>query len=316
MLTDAEKAEIEAKKAAEKKAAEDDAAKQDPIDPAKADGEQVENEDAAKTDADDQKADNQDDEDDLTLTLSDPASPAEDEEDDDSDDNEAIKAIRNRQKEAEKRAKAAEKRVKELEAKEAEKQKAKKEVELGPKPTPEDFDYDDDEYDAAIVEWTLKKQKVDEKAAQAKKLAEKAQADYSARLQKYYERKEAVGIDDEAELTVKDKLSEKYQGIIIDVADDPATLILALSQPHNKKALEGLAGETNILRFTKRLALLEASLKGQKKQKPLPDTPLTGSTAQRGAAGDKHLDALEREADRTGDRTKVQAYKRQLKEAS
>jgi hypothetical protein len=65
------------------------------------------------------------------------------------------------------------------------------------------------------------------------------------------------------------------------------------------------------------LGSLEKDIKVTKRNAPAADTAVRGSTASAALpASDKELERLEKEADRTNDRSKVIAYRRKQREAS
>jgi hypothetical protein len=95
-------------------------------------------------------------------------------------------------------------------------------------------------------------------------------------------------------------------------ADNPALLVYALGK-HPAKAKE-LAAIKDPVKFAFAVAKLETQMKTTSRPRaapPPPETPLQ-STAPSRSATNATLERLEQEALRTGNRTKVAAYRRQL----
>lgn len=201
------------------------------------------------------------------------------------------------------------KRIKELEASSG----AAKPDKLGPKPTRADFDYDDDAYDAALNKWYEDKVKHDAEVSEAEKQQQEAAKAWQARLDDHTAKKAVLAKRapdlDEAEAFVLDTFDTTQQAILIDIADDSAVLGYALFK--NPTKAKELAAERSHPRFTKRLALLEATMKtGTRKPPPPADKDIAGSGGTGGAV-DGELERLRAEAEKTGDLSKVLAYKRQ-----
>lgn len=182
---------------------------------------------------------------------------------------------------------------------------------LGNKPTLQDFDYDSGKYEEALASWFEKKRKVDEQAAQAKKEEEQKAAEWQARLSAYGEAKTKIKAPDyeDAESTVTDLLDVTQQGIIIHGAKDPAMLVYALGK--NEAKAKELAAIKDPVKFAFAVAQLEMQMKvTTRKPATQPERVITGNGRPSGTI-DPALDRLREEAARTGDYTKVNAYKRQ-----
>lgn len=127
---------------------------------------------------------------------------------------------------------------------------------------------------------------------------EKAKADLAAKMPRF----------EEAEDAVREALSPVQQGLLLDGLEKPAVVVAALGL--NPKLLKEVAAITSPAKFVAKLAKLEDKVKVQPRKAPPPERKI-GSTGAGSAASVAHLQRLEAEADRTGDRTKVAAYKRQ-----
>ena len=114
---------------------------------------------------------------------------------------------------------------------------------------------------------------------------------------------------EDAEAVTGDALSNVQQGIIISGADNPALVVYALGK--NPKRAKELAGITDPVQFAFAIAKLETQLKIQsKKTPPPPEKSVRGGSAPVSGAVDSTLERLRDEAARTGDMSKVIAYKR------
>ncbi len=191
-----------------------------------------------------------------------------------------------------------------------------KPVELGKKPTLEDFDYDTDKYEGALDAWHLRKREADAEAA-TRAAAEKAQRDaWQAKLDNHNKLKTDLKVKDydDAEEIVRDNFSVTQQGIILQGSENSAVLMYALGK--NPKRAKELAAIKDPILFTFAIAKLETQLKIQpKKSAPAPESVVRGNTGRvKQGNGDQNLERLRAEAERTGDYTEVNAYKQRLKQ--
>lgn len=174
-------------------------------------------------------------------------------------------------------------------------------------PTEEDHDWDRakfladmdawlaerDEYHRAVAEHNSKYDDIDKRYFASVDNFSKQVADYQA-----------------VESQVAVALSDEQQALLKMVVDDVAPFAYFLGKSSN--TLDKLA-KLEPVAFIKQVAILEqqfANRPKSSKSKPMPkEHELVGSAV----GGDSQLAKLEAEALRTGDRTQVQAYKRQLK---
>lgn len=207
-------------------------------------------------------------------------------------------------------------RIRELEAKDKLQQPQQPAVPtLGEKPKLDQFDYDEGKFDEALGAWYAKKAVVD--AAQADlRTAEQARKDANeARLAGY--RKEATALRardfQEVEGDVVQALTVEQQGILLAGADKPAALVYALGRYPNK--LRELAQIKDPVRFAFAAAKLEKELKvTTRTNKPAPEGRVSSASgAPSAGGGEKKLEQLRAEAEKTGDFSKVISYKAQLK---
>lgn len=194
---------------------------------------------------------------------------------------------------------------------------APKPVELGPKPTMESCEWDEDKFAAETEAWIGRKAKADDEQQQQQQRQQQEQQAWQDDLAKFGRQKTELKVRDfdAAESAFTEGLSQAQQSIVVIAAENSAKLILALGRHPGK--LAELAKITNPVKFTAAIVKLEGSLKvTTKRQAPAPDRSVRGSAPFTTANGkvDKHLEKLERAADASGDRTAVVQYKRDLRE--
>lgn len=185
-------------------------------------------------------------------------------------------------------------------------------VDPGPRPTLEQFDYDEDRHAEALEAWAEQKLTAKTKVSQS---TEAQQAEVEATRQRINEEKAALNrpdVDDAFEL-VRDTLTDAQQSALVQTVDHGNTAKLIYALAKNPDALTALAGEQNLARFIKQVGKLEGTLKMVKRRKaPPPDVPQRGSgkIAFTPSAAQKQLDKMEADY-RGGDRTHIQKFKRE-----
>lgn len=191
--------------------------------------------------------------------------------------------------------------------------KVDEDLTLGEKPKLEQYGYDEDQYAEALDIWYDRKAKVDKRKAEVEAEQLKAQEQIQAVVNSYNEKKQKLKVRDfdEAESELTDKLSVQQQGLILEGADDPALVVYALGK--NKARLEELAKITNPAKFAFAVARLETQMKtSTRKAAVAPEKTIAGNGSTSGTA-DTTLDRLRKEAEKTGDYSKVVQYKRKQK---
>ncbi|UWX75365.1 hypothetical protein [Burkholderia gladioli] len=264
--------------------------------------------DASDPDAPEGGSDEVDDQGDIELQFGDEAPPAQTSDD---GENSTVRQMRkriaeltraNRQYEAEKKQGA----------------QPAQPPKLGTKPKLEDFDYDEGKYDAALDQWHETKRQVDAAEVEQRKALEKREEANRARLEGYLNAASTLKVKDfkDSEDEVVSALSVEQQGILLAGADNAALLVYALGRYPAK--LQQLAQIDDPVRFAFAAAKLEKELKVTPRTatKPAPEGRVS-STAGAPAAGggEKKLEQLRADAEKTGDYSKVIAYKKQLKQA-
>jgi len=190
----------------------------------------------------------------------------------------------------------------------------KKEPELGPEPTLEDEDvqYDTEKFKKKMAAYIVQEQAVNAKKEEAEAEERKEQERWQAKQATYQKARTEIKVSDyeEAEAVVKNLLNVTQQGILLDIADDPAVLVYAIGKSPAKA--KELAEIKNPIAFTKALTLLEAKVKVEKKPAVSPERRISGNAGLAGVT-DNHLERLRDEAAKTGDSSKVIAYKEELR---
>jgi hypothetical protein len=202
------------------------------------------------------------------------------------------------------------KRNRELEAK-LNQESAPKANDPGKKPTLEDFDYDAEKFEASLAQWFERKRQADEQAAKVQADIEKQQQEWQAKLESYGKAKAELKVRDydDAEGIVQESFNTTQQGVILQGADNPALLVYALGK--NPKKAKELASISDPVKFAFAVAKLETQLKvTNRKAAPPPEKTVQGTGKVSGTV-DSTLDRLRADAEKSGDYSKVFAYKQQ-----
>lgn len=191
-------------------------------------------------------------------------------------------------------------------------------IEVGEKPTIEDCDFIPEKYEQEYAAWMARKAAAENQerdAAEAERVRNETQ---QQKFVQYRAQATALPVQDfpQAEQTVTAALPDLLQSALLIYTKDTAKVVYALSK-HPAK-LDQLAKETDPIKFVLAVSELERNLKVvNRKKPPAPEA----DTIQRGSASafggrDKELERLEKEAERTGDSSKLVAYRRQRKLAA
>lgn len=193
-------------------------------------------------------------------------------------------------------------------------------IEVGPEPKFDDegtdWYYDQDAWKSEWLKWNERKIEADKANESARTKAEQSQAAWQAELQEYGNKRAALRIPDfqDAEDEVLTHLSKNQQAIIVRGAENSPAVIYALGK-HSAK-LKAISSIEDPVKFAFAVARLERELKVTTKRKaPEPEGVVRGS-APMAAGADKARERLERDADRTGDRTALIKYDRDRRQAA
>lgn len=183
---------------------------------------------------------------------------------------------------------------------------------LPQKPKFEDFDYDQDQYEAALESWFEKKKSFD-KFKDEEELEKKRQdEEWQESVKSYNNSKSLLKVNDfeDAEEDVQAALSEMQQGLIVKGSDNPALVVYALGK--NSSVLNKISSIKDPVKFAFAVSKLEAKMKVNNMKKPPAPESVVKSTVSSNSV-DSTLERLRAEAERTGDYTKVMAFKRKLR---
>lgn len=186
---------------------------------------------------------------------------------------------------------------------------------LGKKPTLDDCDYDAERFETELTSWYDRKRKADEEAARVEAEQKDAQKAWQAKLDAYGKAKTELKVKDfdDAEALIQENFSQTQQGIILQGAENSALLVYALGK--NLKKLKELASINDPVKFAFAVAKLETQLKvTNRKAAPPPEKTVRGTGPVSGTM-DSQLERLRADAERTGDYSKVVAYKQQKRRA-
>jgi hypothetical protein len=185
------------------------------------------------------------------------------------------------------------------------------------RPTFENCGFDEEVYAKKMEAYTLAKAESAKEEARQEEIRRQTQEDYTTRVQRYTDAKKTLQVPnyDEVEDVVRKSLNTQQQSIIIRNIAEPEKLIYALGR--SKKALAELAATTDLDRFAFKIAKMEGAMVVTKKSPPPVESKLRGGSSATVTTGNLNaqLEAAEKEADRTGDRSRVVAIKRQIREA-
>jgi hypothetical protein len=203
------------------------------------------------------------------------------------------------------------KRIRELEAKLTTSATENKPVVLGVKPTLEGCDYDSDVFEQELANWYERKREADLAEASQREAQEAESAAWQKKLEDYEKAKATLRVRDyeDAEATALDTFSITQQGIVLQGSDNPALLVYAIGK--NAAKAKELSSITDPVKFAFAVAKLETQLKvTNRKAAASPERTITSGGGRISGSVDSVLDRLREEALKTGDMSKVMAYKR------
>ena len=183
-------------------------------------------------------------------------------------------------------------------------------VDPGKKPTLEACDYDSDKFENELADWFERRRQADEAVAKQRTKQQAEQESWQKKLEGYNQSKSGLKVSDfqDAEETVLESLSVTQQGIILQGAQNPAVMVYALGK--NPKKAKELAEITDPVQFAFAVAKLETQLSVTRRNLPPPEKRIVSNSGS--GSSSVQLERLREEAARTGDYTKVMAFKKQL----
>lgn len=235
--------------------------------------------------------------------------PDDDAQDDDDGETPVIRNMRKREREKDKKLRQVERELEQLRKAQQPQQQV---PELPPKPTLESCGWDESEFEQKLIDWQKQASQVEQAKAKAQEQQQALVREAEAKRTAYQENAKKLKVKDfaDAEEEVVSIFDQNRQSILLEAADNPALLVYALGK--NPAQLERLSKITNLAKFAAEIGKLEKDLKVSKPTKPAPaDTNLRSNAPASGSS--KKLAQLEADAERTGDRTKLIAYKKSLR---
>lgn len=220
-----------------------------------------------------------------------------------------IAEIRNAYKDKAREAAELKRRVAELEEK-----VRPNPIEVGPKPTREQFDYDDDAYDEAVDKWHEDRVAAQQQQAEIAKPDEELQQRFQQKVEAFKSGIATLGFADaqdkvDGALAV---LNVAQQSAIVKAAKDPSYFVYALGR--NPEKLAALAEQNDLAEFIAEVVRLEMIMTTRKR--PAADTPVSGNAPAAVKSTNKVEEKLIAEAERTGDRTKLIRWRKEQRQAA
>lgn len=194
----------------------------------------------------------------------------------------------------------------------------KAKIEVGEKPTLDTCEYDEERFEAELDAWKERKRQAEtQEQEEERETQARAERDQKAFIS-YRTRAATLPVKDfeQAEQAVINTLPELHSRALLHYTKDPAKLVYALHQ--NPQKMERIAQEPDVIKAILMMNELEGKMKvTTRKKPPAPES----ESIQRGSAAiatnsEKQLEMLEKEAERSGDRSKVVAYKAALRNAA
>lgn len=190
---------------------------------------------------------------------------------------------------------------------------AQQTIEVGEKPTLAGCEYDEDAFEQQLEAWKERKAAAEKQAREAQQAQQQQQQAWAEEVQGHIAKKAALKFKDveEAEEAALASLSDIQQAVIVKAASNSALVMYALGK-HPAKLAE-ISKITDPIKLAVAVSKLEGKMSVKKRGGPPEPERIARGSAPVSAGTDKHLERLEKEADRTGDRTKLIAYRQKLK---
>jgi hypothetical protein len=217
-------------------------------------------------------------------------------------------------RELRKQHREAQKRIKELEKQVAPQNAAPSVPKLGPKPTLEDCDYDPEVFEQRYEAWQSDRRKVEEIERQAKEQQAAYEREAQERFAEYTKRKQSLGVRDfdDAEAEFSTVFTQDQAGLMLQGAEAPELLVYYLGK--NPAKAKELASISDPVKFAFKVAKLEATLKIDKRKPATTPEKVVSGTGKKTGTLQERLEAAERAAEKTGDRSEVLKLRRLMRE--
>lgn len=184
---------------------------------------------------------------------------------------------------------------------------------IGERPKLADFGYDEEKHDQALSEWHERKRAAEDRERAARQQQEQQQAQWSKRIDAVTQAGKSLRVPDyeDALQDFEGAFSVVQRGIILAGPDNPKdSALLQYALHKNPGKARELAAIEDPVKFAFAVADLRSKLKvTPRKAAPLPERTVRSSVAGATNADNTVLARLREEAGRTGDLSKVIAYK-------
>lgn len=186
--------------------------------------------------------------------------------------------------------------------------KQPEQIVVGEKPTLESCDYDEPRYESELDAWKERKAKAARLEQERNEEREAEEARWKVINQTYETDKASLNIADfdGIEEEIASVLPESHRALLLK-SGKGAALVAAL---HRSPTTLSELSKLDPVDAAMMIGELRSKLKMKTRSRPAPDRPVKGNAAS--TTADKELSRLEKEAARTGDRTALIRYKRQL----
>lgn len=276
---------------------------------------EADTEEETKGSVEDEEGESDEQDETLIPTIGDEVDSDEVEEDDQEDAPTWVKDLRAKQAEQRKEIRQLKKEKKDRDEEDKRRSDEASSVEVGEKPSSIDYE-DDDEYDKDLLAWHGRKGKVADQKSAAEALEKKQNESWQTSLSEHEDRKSAMAVNDftETEEDVAASLSQIQMHIIIKGSNKSEMIMYAIGK--NKTVLDRLAAIDDPIEFAVEIGRIESQMKTRSgKKAPAPERRLKSGSGT-SVMGDSTLENLEKEAEKTGDRSKIAAYKREQRNAA
>jgi hypothetical protein len=189
---------------------------------------------------------------------------------------------------------------------------AAQEPKADPRPELRDHQWDEAAHADAVVAWAEREatRKAEAKAQQSRGL--EIQQRFDEKQAKARTAGKALASDfDDVEAIVKDGLTANQVALIYHAIPGAEQMIYAIGR--NPKLMAELAAETDLALFTVRVAELKGKIKVERKAPPAPEARINGGSGSPIAISQARVDAAEKLAEKTGDRSEVIRLKKLMR---
>jgi hypothetical protein len=191
---------------------------------------------------------------------------------------------------------------------------APKPVEIGPRPTLEECEWDEDRHAEAVEEWVTRKRAATQAETEQQRSQREANEDFARDRQAFETTRQSLKVTgrEDATAAVEATLDPIQQAVLTKAGKDAALLEQGIGR--NPDLLAEIASIKDPIKLALRLGELKGKIQMAPRRKAPEPEQIESGTAAVKQGMDKTLERLEAEAARNGgDRSKIIAYKAQQK---